>query len=153
MIVRRYRRAAVELRRRGAQRSRDWLCDDCGMQTAPCEVYMVRDEVWAEAHGRGYLCIGCLENRLGRELVPDDFPPLPVNDDEECDTVRLRIAKGSGRNVTGLYQLATVAVVDLGVTAELAASALRLDPRLVRHWVDGERRGARGRRADHENET
>jgi hypothetical protein len=41
-----------------------------------CEVYMVREKVWAEAgmgpYG-GCLCIGCLEKRLGRRLRPKDF--------------------------------------------------------------------------------
>ena len=41
-----------------------------------CEVYMVREKVWAEAGMEPYggcLCIGCLEKRLGRRLRPKDF--------------------------------------------------------------------------------
>jgi hypothetical protein len=41
------------------------------------EVYTVRETVWKRAgvdvHG-GCLCIGCLEQRLGRRLKPKDFP-------------------------------------------------------------------------------
>ena len=33
----------------------------------------------AKAPRRGYLCIGCLERRLGRELVLADFTDVPVN--------------------------------------------------------------------------
>jgi hypothetical protein len=79
----------------------DWLCVDCGINTAPgipdgitcikqinatgeskvrvgpdTEVYSVRDAVWAKAGMEpfgGCLCIGCLEKRLGRRLKPKDF--------------------------------------------------------------------------------
>ena len=80
----------------------NWLCVDCSVNTAPgflpriekeqafnaghesveeyvddqSEVYMVRVAVW-EAAGMepfgGCLCIGCLEQRLGRRLKPKDF--------------------------------------------------------------------------------
>jgi hypothetical protein len=79
-----------------------WECVDCGFNTFPggataatckaivaglmegftirlddqCEVYMVRTTIW-EAAGMdglgGCLCIGCLEERLGRRLKPRDF--------------------------------------------------------------------------------
>jgi hypothetical protein len=56
-------------------------CRDCGVLTlppagGPAEYYMVRDDLWAEAGmGRwdGYLCVGCLEVRLGRTLCAADF--------------------------------------------------------------------------------
>jgi hypothetical protein len=79
----------------------DWLCIDCGVNTAPgfpdgrttlqeveatggstitvgadSEVYMVREAVWKKAGMEpfgGCLCIGCLERRLGRKLKPKDF--------------------------------------------------------------------------------
>jgi hypothetical protein len=104
-------------------------CCDCGI---PYEVYMVADRVWDQAAGGDrWLCVGCLEDRLGRELEPADFTPLPVNDDQETDSVRLRMARGSGRHTEALYHLATVAVVDLGVAPDLAASSLELDGKLV----------------------
>ena len=40
------------------------------------EVYMVCDHVWQKAglaDWGGCLCIGCLEKRIGRRLIPDDF--------------------------------------------------------------------------------
>jgi hypothetical protein len=81
-----------------------WDCIDCGRDTAPhapdgpelraiydrigpyadyevtvdsrAELYTVKDHVWraSKANG-GCLCIGCLEQRLGRELTPEDFDP------------------------------------------------------------------------------
>jgi hypothetical protein len=75
----------------------DVCCKDCRVDTiALREVYMVHREIWSAAgmlpYG-GALCIGCLEQRIGRQLVPEDFPPFPVNgpdrQDERC-TSRLR---------------------------------------------------------------
>lgn len=61
-------------------------CADCGIDTMPtcrchdAEYYMVHDQVWEAAGlGRGHLCIGCLEARLGRRLTPDDFTQARVN--------------------------------------------------------------------------
>jgi hypothetical protein len=65
-------------------RERDAPCRDCGVATAPerwfrqppWEWYMVHDHVWRAAgmeETDGYLCIGCLEDRLGRTLVAADF--------------------------------------------------------------------------------
>lgn len=78
-----------------------WNCAGCGMNTAPgmldrkqmraaftigkaaqntitwdSEIYTVKPTVWRaagmEAEG-GCLCIGCLEERIGRQLRPKDF--------------------------------------------------------------------------------
>jgi hypothetical protein len=79
----------------------DWLCVDCGVNTAPgipdgatvlkqlndtgsspaqvgpdTEVYTVRNTIWKKAGMEpfgGCLCVGCLERRLGRKLKPKDF--------------------------------------------------------------------------------
>jgi hypothetical protein len=40
------------------------------------EVYIVHDHVWQKAGmepSGGCLCVGCLEQRIGRRLTPDDF--------------------------------------------------------------------------------
>ena len=79
-----------------------WVCVDCGVNTAPgclnreqmeqafaidwekkgatmtfnerSEVYLVKPAVWkAAGMVGGCLCIGCLEKRMGRILVPKDF--------------------------------------------------------------------------------
>jgi hypothetical protein len=81
----------------------NWLCVDCGVNTAPglstraemykafviegkesleqkidwqSELYVVRNVIWAKAGMEpfgGCLCIGCLEGRLRRSLKPKDF--------------------------------------------------------------------------------
>jgi hypothetical protein len=63
------------------------MCDDCDMDTTDPnehEYYMVLDDLWAQARKQpvngkpelpvtATLCIGCLEARLGRQLVSTDF--------------------------------------------------------------------------------
>lgn len=73
-------------------------CHDCGVTTTPrfrfgrkmdatWEWYRVHDAVWASAGMTdGFLCIGCLEKRLGRRLRPDDF----LGESSAVDTPRLR---------------------------------------------------------------
>jgi hypothetical protein len=69
------------------------MCKDCGMDTAPCtgkrgcrhggrwEHYMVHDKLWRAAGMRdGFLCVGCIEKRIGRRLTPRDFTSAPIND-------------------------------------------------------------------------
>jgi hypothetical protein len=41
----------------------------------------------------GFLCIGCLEKRLGRELTAEDFPDCPINHQHDLDTPRLASRK------------------------------------------------------------
>lgn len=56
-------------------------CRDCGINTiAIREYYMVQKPLWNE-HGvtKGMLCIGCLEKRMGRKLVPADFTDARIN--------------------------------------------------------------------------
>jgi hypothetical protein len=67
-------------------RKTTFYCMDCGIDTGRIdEFYMVTDEVWQSVtnpiDSTGMLCIGCLEQRLGRTLKPDDFPNCPVNTD------------------------------------------------------------------------
>jgi hypothetical protein len=98
---------------------------------------MVADEVWdAVGAPDGSLCVDCVEERLDRALEPDDFPPLPLNDDEETDSVRLRTRKGSGRRTEPLYTLATAAVMDLGTDVDVAAERLGLSAELLAIWVE-----------------
>jgi hypothetical protein len=74
------------LRRFGsANGATDTPCRDCRADTLPTdggsEFYMVHDRVW-EAAGmtpNGYLCIGCLEQRLGRRLHRADFASCDLN--------------------------------------------------------------------------
>jgi hypothetical protein len=70
-------------------------CDGCGDDVTPYddygrpveggwEWYMVRAEVWeAAASSQGeqprFLCIGCLEGRIGRQLTRADFADAEIN--------------------------------------------------------------------------
>jgi hypothetical protein len=62
-------------------------CSDCGKETNHncidnAEWYMVKHEIWQEAlveKHAVYLCIGCLEIRLGRKLTYLDFSNVPLN--------------------------------------------------------------------------
>lgn len=65
---------------------------------------MVHKSLWAEAgmepdgmkpvSRNQFLCIGCLEVRLGRELTPQDFTDAPVNKACILDSPRLLQRKG-----------------------------------------------------------
>jgi hypothetical protein len=68
-------------------------CADCAVGTHTLgEWYMVKDHVWEQAwagrrkswHGKipgqEILCIGCLEERIGRTLTRHDFTNAPIND-------------------------------------------------------------------------
>lgn len=62
---------------------RRFACIDCREDTGKMhEHYFVHTDLWLAAVGtiRGMLCVGCLEERLGRKLVPRDFPDVCIND-------------------------------------------------------------------------
>jgi hypothetical protein len=68
-------------------------CADCSADTfALGEWYMVKDNVWQQAGMEfGFLCIECLECRLGRTLTASDFTAAPVNNpDRRTKSDRLR---------------------------------------------------------------
>lgn len=77
--------------------SRKWFCEDCRLDTSRAkEHYFVDTAVWTSVHPSlyGMLCIGCLEDRLGRRLVPDDFPKVFINNPKRnsmSDRLRSRI--------------------------------------------------------------
>jgi hypothetical protein len=52
---------------------------------------MVHDALWLKTHpeGTGKLCIGCLEQRLGRRLMPEDFTDAIVNRSGRGNSKRL----------------------------------------------------------------
>jgi hypothetical protein len=56
-------------------------CVDCGVDTGEIsEYYMVTDACWARAGmNDGCLCIGCLEERLGKRLTARNFSECPLN--------------------------------------------------------------------------
>lgn len=60
----------------------DWLCADCQDCTL-CneEYYMVWDNLWQNAGlDEEMMCIGCLENRIQRQLINKDFTKYPINE-------------------------------------------------------------------------
>jgi hypothetical protein len=60
----------------------DFICIDCLNDTLDMdEYYMVHDVIWDSVATDGMLCIGCLEDRLGRRLVEADFTTAPINAD------------------------------------------------------------------------
>jgi hypothetical protein len=62
-------------------------CFDCKTDTSEIgEYYMLHDEIWQAAITATkplkrirFLCVGCIEERLGRELNPADFTDAPIN--------------------------------------------------------------------------
>ncbi len=57
-----------------------FLCLECGIDTFPLPDYRVHDKVWGEAIRcqfpaamSGDLCLKCLKQRLGRDLLLEDF--------------------------------------------------------------------------------
>lgn len=53
------------------------LCDKCGTEIfADVNMVMLHDETWLAVNGGemdGELCDKCIEEKLGRPIVPDDF--------------------------------------------------------------------------------
>lgn len=61
---------------------RKFLCIDCKIDTGKIhEHYFIKTDLWLKLVGSkiGMLCIGCIEKRLGRELIPIDFENVWIN--------------------------------------------------------------------------
>ena len=59
-----------------------FLCIDCDVDTGKAyEFYFIKTELWLSVMPSiaGMLCIGCLEDRLGRMLRTDDFTDASIN--------------------------------------------------------------------------
>ena len=56
-------------------------CVECGNTLYGFDMYMVKDEIWAEAVERieDNLHLDCLVKRLGRDLEATDFTEYPIN--------------------------------------------------------------------------
>ncbi len=71
-------------------------CEDCGHDTRRMgEYYMVQHAVWDEAISSRWadmLCIGCLEDRIGRRLTAAVFLECPLNVRDQKRSLRLRRA-------------------------------------------------------------
>ncbi len=76
---------------------RDPFCTTCDVNTMEVgEYYGVTNDLWRRyGVGKGMMCIGCLEERMGRELTPEDFVDLPINTmDSNRRSERLRSRLG-----------------------------------------------------------
>lgn len=74
----------------------NFLCEDCGHNVYEMgELYMVHHDIWEYVTGglmrvAHMLCVGCLEERLGRRLHYLDFMDVPLNDAKRRQSLRLR---------------------------------------------------------------
>lgn len=79
----------------------EFNCLDCHRNTSQMnEYYMVQFHLWHEfvPEHNGMLCIGCLERRMGRELVGKDFTDAPINEYEhpifrQSERLRSRLSR------------------------------------------------------------
>ncbi|GGK32816.1 HEAT repeat domain-containing protein [Nocardia camponoti] len=63
-------------------RARAWECAGCAVDTQTIdEYYMLQNALWesVSTEGERLLCIGCVEDRLGRTLTAADFTEVDVN--------------------------------------------------------------------------
>jgi hypothetical protein len=62
---------------------KEFECVDCSVNTHTIrEYYMVQFDLWNSvmvSQNTGMLCIGCLEDRIGRTLTTEDFIEAPIN--------------------------------------------------------------------------
>lgn len=90
---------------------------DCHADVLPAsygqraEWYMVKDPLWRAAGMTDepgsmcdFLCIGCIEARLGRELYADDFIDCPVNDLSISDIPRYAFSYRTPRMINRLQR-------------------------------------------------
>jgi len=58
-------------------------CHKCGVPDIGDDYpYMLHDELWQSLGVpiKSFMCIGCVESILGRQLIPSDFKPdAPIN--------------------------------------------------------------------------
>jgi hypothetical protein len=67
---------------------RKFRCIDCFIDTGKIrEHYFINTLTWLSVVDSitGMLCIGCLEERLKRRLVPSDFPNVTINDPKHSE--------------------------------------------------------------------
>ena len=79
-----------------------FACMDCHRDTSCAglkEYYMVQFDMWNDLTNKNerdrMLCIGCLEDRLGRVLKSDDFTDCPLN--RETNNKSARLCKRIGK--------------------------------------------------------
>lgn len=61
-----------------------FICKDCGKNTiSSSDYYMVNNNIWKKYGVDGMLCLKCLERRIGRKLVFEDFTDCLLNRNNE----------------------------------------------------------------------
>ena len=70
----------------------EFACTDCHVDVVAIgeSWYMLTDRIWQQIRGRGMLCLGCVEQRLGRPLEPNDFSHALANQSTRQHGPRLR---------------------------------------------------------------
>jgi len=74
-------------------------CLDCEVSTASIgEHFYLKNEIWFKVHNneRGFLCISCIEKRLGRKLGPSDFTDASINKPQRGIYMSQRLANRLG---------------------------------------------------------
>ena len=60
----------------------EFKCIECDVNTLDVrEYYMIQNDLWEQVNPNknGMMCIGCVEEKLKRELTPEDFTNCPLN--------------------------------------------------------------------------
>jgi len=89
-------------------------CCDCGLGTKVArEWFMVKPKVWKEAWagrrkpwheapGQSVLCIGCMEQRIGRTLCADDFVDTVLHEGDISERLRERLMATESRPIPSI---------------------------------------------------
>lgn len=89
------------------------LCGDCGMDTGKIdsvEMYGLKNELWQQVNLNkpvDFLCIGCLEKRLGREVDANDFSDVLLNEHpayQRSERLKDRLARNRTTHAMRLIQ-------------------------------------------------
>jgi hypothetical protein len=57
-------------------------CADCGRRMNKHHDSWINDDLWSKyGNNGGYLCLVCIERRIGRPLARADFPDAPCNEE------------------------------------------------------------------------
>jgi hypothetical protein len=112
--------------------NRNWLCMDCGKNTFdnPADYYMLRNRLWRtlvpRSQRHGMLCLACVELRLGRSLLPNDFRNSRDDEADPTDGPMTRADYG----IIDSLSIETLHVIDAALLFSVT-----LSPRSVRALV------------------